>query len=393
MLRVITLAGALAFCPGVALGQQPCTTDARQVVNELYRTILQRSADRGSNTFVQRLRSGSATVRDIVGDLAKSPEYAQRFAATGNAEVNENAVASLYRGILGREADPEGLRAHAEGLRTSGLNAVVDDMINSDEYRQGFGDFGIPGTAGLRYCGPSERTSSRVPRGSPVLDMDVNRDGTITRAEWRGTAQAFNASDWNRDGVLSGDEVRPGATRPSGSDTARDSSDQIAWTSTGFADIDFNRDGRIARSEWLYEDDIFSQADRNRDGVLTRPEFLAGRDRAVGTSGSGFAGVDRFEALDRNQNGRVERNEWDGTRAAFDRLDTNGNNILSRAEVSNAAGGGTTEFTNLDTNRDGRLSIEEWNWNRRSFDRQDANRDGVITPREYTGVPGGANER
>ena len=43
--------------------------------------------------------------------------------------------------------------------------------------------------------------------------MDRNRDGVITRAEWRGSAQSFRNHDWNGDGRLSGDEIRPGAQR------------------------------------------------------------------------------------------------------------------------------------------------------------------------------------
>src|SRR5688572_14354219 len=45
-------------------------------------------------------------------------------------------------------------------------------------------------------------------------EMDQNGDGVITRAEWRGGAQAFNLADWNNDGRLSGDEVRVGVDRP-----------------------------------------------------------------------------------------------------------------------------------------------------------------------------------
>ena len=37
--------------------------------------------------------------------------------------------------------------------------------------------------------------------------MDTNRDGVITRNEWRGTDRAFRNDDWNGDGVLSGDLV------------------------------------------------------------------------------------------------------------------------------------------------------------------------------------------
>src|SRR5689334_10760404 len=43
--------------------------------------------------------------------------------------------------------------------------------------------------------------------------MDVNRDGVITRDEWRGSDRAFQNQDWNGDGRLSGNEVRVGARR------------------------------------------------------------------------------------------------------------------------------------------------------------------------------------
>ena len=42
--------------------------------------------------------------------------------------------------------------------------------------------------------------------------MDANRDGAISRDEWRGSDQSFRVHDWNGDGVLSGGEVRVGAS-------------------------------------------------------------------------------------------------------------------------------------------------------------------------------------
>jgi hypothetical protein len=46
-----------------------------------------------------------------------------------------------------------------------------------------------------------------VPTSGRVRDMDTDRDGVVTRAEWRGTDQAFRDHDTNGDGVLSGAEV------------------------------------------------------------------------------------------------------------------------------------------------------------------------------------------
>ncbi len=51
------------------------------------------------------------------------------------------------------------------------------------------------------------------PSPSPMRfqKMDTNRDGVITRDEWRGNDRSFADHDCNGDGVLSGPEVKPGA--------------------------------------------------------------------------------------------------------------------------------------------------------------------------------------
>ena len=55
--------------------------------------------------------------------------------------------------------------------------------------------------------------AAQTQRAIRFAAMDANRDGVITRQEWRGSAQSFRTHDWNSDGVLSGDEVRVGARR------------------------------------------------------------------------------------------------------------------------------------------------------------------------------------
>src|SRR5687767_9375668 len=174
MFRAVMLLLAVTFAPSVAMAQQPCTTDARQVVNELYRHMLERQADPGSAHWVQELESGRSTVRDVVRQIAKSPEHTQRFHYTENGEAipYERSVARLYRHILGRQPDASGQRVHAELAQRSGADAVVDRIINSNEYNQQHGDWGVPGSGGLSYCAPGNRAASQqqapaVVRGNP----------------------------------------------------------------------------------------------------------------------------------------------------------------------------------------------------------------------------------
>jgi hypothetical protein len=69
-----------------------------------------------------------------------------------------------------------------------------------------------------------------------VRGMDTDRDGVVTRAEWRGSDEAFRKHDTNDDGVLSGGEVRDDANEISVKAAER-------WTNTGV----YVRDGEDVR--------------------------------------------------------------------------------------------------------------------------------------------------
>jgi Ca2+-binding EF-hand superfamily protein len=169
------------------------------------------------------------------------------------------------------------------------MDSIVNQMINSAEYNQQFGDWGVPGSGGLRYCGSANQAANQpAPAVSFPVDqrrfrgMDRNNDGVISRAEWRGSRQSFDVHDWNNDGVLSGGEVDE-ATARAGRTVDDENFDRVDQ----FENLDLNNNNRIEPREWHGTVAAFNRLDANNDNYLSRAEFTRTRfdDSAVATSG------------------------------------------------------------------------------------------------------------
>jgi Ca2+-binding EF-hand superfamily protein len=163
--------------------------------------------------------------------------------------------------------------------------------------------------------------------------MDTDNDGVITRAEWRGNDQSFREQDTNGDGVLSGDEVRP---RAGGSTATRRDRSEGQELTPRFSGMDADNDGVITRAEWRGDAQSFRQQDTNGDGVLSGAEVWA---RAGQTADQPDRNrreqiSARFERADRNRDGRIGRDEWFGTREAFARLDRDRDDVITFDEFS-----------------------------------------------------------
>ena len=265
MWRLAVLVAALTVIPSLAVAQQPCTMDARQVIEQVYRQVLERSADPGASVWVDRLSRGT-TVREIVRGITKSQEHLQRF----GSQSRDNMVVDVYRHLLNRGPDPEGMKNAEMVLSMRGSTSLVDQLVDSPEYRERFGDWTVPGSS-VRYCAGEQGTQQASRRrGNRVGDdednvafdegafnyLDINGNGYIDRNEWDGGQSAFQRLDVNDDRRLSRGEFN-GAGRDANS----------------FASIDRDRDGRIRLDEWPWSRPAFDRQDANRDGVITQNEY------------------------------------------------------------------------------------------------------------------------
>lgn len=100
-----------------------------------------------------------------------------------------------------------------------------------------------------------------------LSEADVNRDGSITRAELvTSRANNFQRFDRNQDGVLSLTDI-PAFLRSSST------GEQFKQLLTQF---DANRDGKVTRDEFVNgPTTFFDMADANHDNVVARAELDA----------------------------------------------------------------------------------------------------------------------
>ena len=141
---------------------------------------------------------------------------------------------------------------------------------------------------------------------------DANRDGVVSRSEFPADSSLFDVVDTNRDGVLSRSE-------------AGQALDHRGELENRVRQLDTNRDGVISRGEWRGDVATFDRLDRDRDGVLSQADRGGARNNATRQQ--------RHRGMDTNRDGVVTRDEWRGNTTSFRQLDTNGDNVLSGAEL------------------------------------------------------------
>jgi len=151
---------------------------------------------------------------------------------------------------------------------------------------------------------------------SAFTNLDHNRDGRLTDNEWHFDRETFLRVDRNRDNAISIAEFLGEGVEDLRGDN--------------FDDIDRNNNGRIERAEWYGGADEFRWLDKNGDGVLSRFE--------VAGSQPSLSSYNEFNNLDYNRNGRLERSEWHWSNSSFQQRDTNRDGVISPSELQNSGG-------------------------------------------------------
>ena len=185
-MRAAFLLAVFAFAPALASAQQPCTPDAESAVDAVYRQVLERPAGGEGNARAEQLRRGETTGREIVREVAKSPEHRQRFLIANSQEGRVNAIGNLYRHLLARQPDPAGLDSHVQALANTDVSQIIDIMIDSG--------------------GATEAET--------FDSLDINRSGTLTPNEWKWTTRSFDRYDTDGDGLLTRREFNVGGGAP-----------------------------------------------------------------------------------------------------------------------------------------------------------------------------------
>lgn len=154
-----------------------------------------------------------------------------------------------------------------------------------------------------------------------------------------------------------------------------------------FERVDTNKDARVTRAEaQSATENLFTRLDANKDGAVTPEEGQTGA-RAIAQEEIEA----RFKTQDVNQDGRVTLEESKLPPRFFEKLDKDGDKVLTRNEIDAGrhADSGRFMFTQADADRDGKVTrAEAAQAALARFDRIDDNSDGVIARAELVAKRG-----
>lgn len=230
---------------------------------------------------------------------------------------------------------------------------------------------GLPIRIVARGGGANNRAFTRGFLGQSFVMVDGDRNQYLDMSEFEGIAGALQQSgvsaafadvDINRDGMITRDELFSYVDRDLVATSSRIEVSVRQDGKTLFSLLDTNQDRRLSRREILNGVSVLSQYDINGDGRFSETElgteyilnFGLGRSELIRSntgrmmmSGpdmsrsdailpgvAGLSGPEWFRRMDRNQDGDVSLREFPGTPEQFAEIDSDGDGLISAEEAS-----------------------------------------------------------
>ncbi len=146
--------------------------------------------------------------------------------------------------------------------------------------------------AAAAFATLSVTAAQAQPAGGPAPNLDVDRDGKVTLAEFKAAQdqrqrRMFGRLDANKDGKIIQAEVDAMAKRAAAAGRPAQGAGQGGGQGGGgLMRMDANRDGAVTRAEMAaLADRRFKMADTNSDGWLSKGEVLMIQQRMRGGPG------------------------------------------------------------------------------------------------------------
>ena len=234
----------------------------------------------------------------------------------GKIQIDE--MRAIYQS--GMRANPAAMKARLEAMDTD-----KDGKVSKAEFTGIPANFGRMDTDSDGFLSKEEidrAAKAMGAAGTPgeqiqrLKAMDTDKDGTITKAEFKGQPAMFARLDKNQDGVISADEMPTGAPATAKA-AARPVSGELGLRLKA---MDVNGDGKLSKAEFKGNEAMFDQLDLNKDGSITGDE----------QSQAAQALKTRLQAMDSDGDGKITKDEYKGSAESFDRLDINKDGVISK---------------------------------------------------------------
>ena len=316
---------------------------------------------------------------------------------------NGDGVLSLEDLEFGLEPPPELLPLLIELLEAADTND--DGVVSFEEARDLFPDLGEERFHHLDRNGDGvlSREDLELPPPESHInsllelfrDADANNDGVVSFEELQAihpdvSLERFDALDRNGDGVLSGEDLP--APRPE---------DPSARLLRLLHEADANGDGAVTLDELRaihpdFSEDAFARLDLNGDGVLSREDLPD-----APPAGPHELLLRLLREADANGDGEVTFEELhamapEAAEAHFDRLDQNGDGVLSRADLDESPNDPVRRLLYLieqaDANGDDVVTFDELTelfpeLTPAQFESLDRNGDGMLSVEDLPEAP------